>query len=103
MTHLPPVPTLVPAPSVAILPQHVLSGSPSRKSIWTLWSTRPEVIKLAPVIHALERREDSFRTVNVASGQQADLVHPVLKLFAIRVDENLEVMKPNQTPSLVCA
>jgi UDP-N-acetylglucosamine 2-epimerase (non-hydrolysing) len=103
MNHLPPVPTLVPAPSGAILPQHVLSGSPSRKTILTLLGTRPEVIKLAPVIHALERREDSFRTVNVASGQQADLVHPVLKMFAIRADENLHVMKPDQTPSLVCA
>jgi UDP-N-acetylglucosamine 2-epimerase (non-hydrolysing) len=103
MNHLPPVPTLVPAPSGAILPRHVLSGSPSRKTILTLLGTRPEVIKLAPVIHALERREDSFRTVNVASGQQADLVHPVLKMFAIRADENLHVMKPDQTPSLVCA
>jgi UDP-N-acetylglucosamine 2-epimerase (non-hydrolysing) len=103
MNHLQPIRTLVPTPSRAALPRRPSSGNSFRKTILTLFGTRPEVIKLAPVIHALERRGDCFRTVNVASGQQMDLVHPILKLFAVRADEDLQVMKPDQTSSVVCA
>jgi len=69
----------------------------------TLFGTRPEVIKLAPVIAELEARPDDFRTVNVTSAQHTDLLYPFVRLFDIRLDYDLKVMEANQTPSGVCA
>ncbi|MBZ5536438.1 MAG: UDP-N-acetylglucosamine 2-epimerase (non-hydrolyzing) [Acidobacteriia bacterium] len=75
----------------------------SPHKILTLFGTRPEVIKLAPVIRELEGRPQIFRTINVASGQHAELFHPFVRLFDIRIDHNLEIMRENQTPNQVCA
>jgi len=69
-----------------------------RKSVLTLFGTRPEIIKLAPVIRRLERRSDLFRTVNVASGQHGELMSPFLETFKVRVDFDLRLMIPNQDP-----
>ena len=71
----------------------------SDKKVLTLFGTRPEVIKLAPVIHSLER---AFHTINVASAQHVDILQPFIRRFAIRVDYDLQVMEADQTPSAVC-
>jgi UDP-N-acetylglucosamine 2-epimerase (non-hydrolysing) len=68
-----------------------------------LFGTRPEVIKLAPVIRALEARPREFQVTVVASGQHRELLHPFVAQFGLRVDRDLEVMRPDQTPSEVCA
>ena len=60
------------------------------KRVLTLFGTRPEVIKLAPVLAELERRSDCFETVNVASSQHVELLHPFARRFDIRVDADLE-------------
>jgi UDP-N-acetylglucosamine 2-epimerase (non-hydrolysing) len=77
-------------------------GDPHEK-ILTLFGTRPEIIKLAPVIRELERRRDHFTTVNVTSAQHTDLLYPFIGLFRIRVDYDLGVMREGQTPSHVCS
>lgn len=74
-----------------------------RKKVLTLFGTRPEAIKLAPVIRSLEAHAESFQTVNVASGQHTDLLYPFVKLLGIRIDRDLHVMSPDQTPNQVCA
>ena len=71
--------------------------------VLTLFGTRPEVIKLAPVIRELEQSDSGFTTVNVLSGQHDDLVRPFVQSFGIRLDHDLRVMEPRQTPSLVCS
>ena len=71
--------------------------------VLTVFGTRPEVIKLAPVIQELENRSHIFQTVNIASGQHTDLLEPFIHLFGIRVDHNLLVMQERQTLSGVCA
>src|SRR5688572_3476343 len=71
--------------------------------VLTIFGTRPEVIKLAPVIAALEARPEAFRTVNVTSAQHTDLLYPFVRMFGIRVDHDLRIMEPNQTPNQVCA
>ncbi len=76
--------------------------SPRRK-VLTLFGTRPEAIKLAPVIRELEAQHDSLQTINVTSGQHTDLLYPFISLLGIRIDQDLEVMEPNQTPNQVCA
>jgi UDP-N-acetylglucosamine 2-epimerase (non-hydrolysing) len=57
-----------------------------RRKIITVFGTRPEAIKLAPVIHELERRTHTFQTVNISSGQHRDLLRPFITLFRLRVD-----------------
>jgi UDP-N-acetylglucosamine 2-epimerase (non-hydrolysing) len=71
----------------------------ARVRVLTLFGTRPEVIKLAPVIAALEERPDEFETVNVSSGQHDSLARSFIELFGLRVDHDLAAMRPAQTPS----
>ncbi len=73
------------------------------KTILTLFGTRPEIIKLAPVIHALEARAEQLQTLNVASSQHTDLLHSFARELDVRIDKDLEVMRPGQTPSDICA
>jgi len=73
------------------------------KKVLTLFGTRPEIIKLAPVIQQLESRADAFQTFNVTSSQHTDLLYPFVRLFGIRIDRDLKVMRPNQTPNQVCS
>jgi UDP-N-acetylglucosamine 2-epimerase (non-hydrolysing) len=69
----------------------------------TLFGTRPEAIKLAPVIRELEANENSIQTINVTSGQHTDLLYPFVRLLEIRIDHDMHVMLPDQTPNQVCA
>src|SRR5262245_52438341 len=71
--------------------------------VLSLFGTRPEIIKLAPVIAALESQEGRFRTVNVASGQHSDLIQPFVRIFGTRIDHDLRVMSTDQTPSQVAS
>src|SRR5947208_14202396 len=73
------------------------------KKVLTVFGTRPEVIKLAPVIEQLEVQRDVFRTVNVTSAQHTDLLYPFVRMFGLRVDHELRIMERNQTPHQVCA
>ena len=69
--------------------------------ILVLFGTRPEVIKLAPVIHELAQR--SVRTVIVSSSQHTHLLKPFLRSLDIETDYDLTVMRKDQTPNDVCA
>jgi UDP-N-acetylglucosamine 2-epimerase (non-hydrolysing) len=67
-----------------------------RLSVLALFGTRPEVIKLAPVIHALGR-DERFRVRVVSTSQHREMIAGLLELFAIRPDHDLQVIQPNQT------
>jgi UDP-N-acetylglucosamine 2-epimerase (non-hydrolysing) len=58
--------------------------------------TRPEAIKLAPIIRAL-RADGSFQTTICLTSQHQNLVGPILSFFNIRADVDLGVMTPGQT------
>ncbi|GHV35829.1 UDP-N-acetyl glucosamine 2-epimerase [Synergistales bacterium] len=58
--------------------------------------TRPEAIKMAPVISALAR-DAAFETVVLASGQHADMLTQALDDFGLSADVNLNIMKNTQT------
>ncbi|MEX0720666.1 MAG: UDP-N-acetylglucosamine 2-epimerase (non-hydrolyzing) [Balneolaceae bacterium] len=64
------------------------------KKILIAFGTRPEIIKLAPVIKALS--EGEFQIKILHTGQHRELIEPMLTLFDIRPDINLNVMKPEQ-------
>ena len=89
--------------NVTIIPKRAFGRRPHRKTVLTLFGTRPEVIKLAPVIHCLERQVDSLRTINVSSGQHATLLYPFIDLFGIRVDVDLRLMTADQDPGTLCS
>ena len=72
-----------------------------RMKVLVLFGTRPEVIKLAPVIHEL--RKKFFQTIVVSSSQHKQLLKPFLDDLKVDVDFDLGVMKRNQTPSDVCS
>ncbi len=58
--------------------------------------TRPEAIKMAPVIAALKRSK-LFEPLVVNTGQHRELIEQVIDLFEIEIDRDLAVMEPNQS------
>lgn len=66
------------------------------KRIAVFVGTRPEGIKMAPVIAAL-RRADDLQPVVVSTGQHREMLQQVVELFEIRVNHDLAVMQPDQT------
>ena len=64
----------------------------------TLFGTRPEVIKLAPVVRSLARHSTRVRNVVVSSAQHADLLSPLVDQFGLVVAHDLGLARPGQTP-----
>ncbi len=65
--------------------------------VLTVFGTRPEAIKMAPLIAELERHPGRIDNRNCLTGQHKDMVAPLIDLFGIRVDHDLNLMRPNQT------
>lgn len=68
----------------------------SNYSICIILGTRPEAIKLAPVIQHF-RRSSMFKTTVVLTGQHREMVEQVMELFQLTADHNLGIMKSQQT------
>ena len=68
-----------------------------RKNILFVFGTRPEVIKLAPVILELKKHPDKFNVIICNTEQQKELSNQTLSYFGLSADINLDVMKPNQS------
>lgn len=58
--------------------------------------TRPEAIKMSPVVSALRLRPDSFEATVVATGQHKEMLAQVLDIFDIKPDVDLDVMRADQ-------
>ncbi len=65
------------------------------KKILLVFGTRPEAIKMAPLILALKKRTQ-FETQVCVTAQQREMLDQVLHLFAIKPDYDLDIMKHNQ-------
>lgn len=65
--------------------------------VLTVFGTRPEAIKMAPLIAELERHPGLIANKNCLTGQHKDMVAPLIELFNIRVDYDLNLMRENQT------
>src|SRR3970040_2165871 len=65
--------------------------------VLSIFGTRPEAIKLAPVIQALRARPAEFESRVCVTGQHRELLDQVLRLFDIRPDHDLAVMRPDQS------
>lgn len=67
------------------------------KKILVVFGTRPEAIKLAPVVRELENHADKFTVEVVVTGQHRQLLDQVLRIFKITPVENLNIMQPEQS------
>jgi UDP-N-acetylglucosamine 2-epimerase (non-hydrolysing) len=63
-----------------------------KKRVLVCFGTRPEVIKLAPVVFALRRRPDDFECVVCSTGQHREMVDQALQPFGLEVDIQLDAM-----------
>ncbi|HTS00394.1 MAG TPA: UDP-N-acetylglucosamine 2-epimerase (non-hydrolyzing) [Bacteroidota bacterium] len=68
-----------------------------RKKILLVFGTRPEAIKLAPVVSALRRHPESFRTRVCVTAQHREMLDQVLTLFGIRTHHDLNIMQRGQS------
>ena len=66
-----------------------------KKKVIVFLGTRPEAIKLAPVIDALNAN-DHFETLVCSSGQHKEMLQQVIDFFNIPIHFRLDVMEPNQ-------
>jgi UDP-N-acetylglucosamine 2-epimerase (non-hydrolysing) len=65
--------------------------------VLSIVGTRPEAIKMAPVIRELARRGEKFHSRVCATAQHREMLDQVLRLFDIRPDHDLNLMRENQT------
>src|SRR5579875_2203479 len=68
-----------------------------------IFGTRPEAIKMAPVVKALRRHSTVFETRVCVTAQHRQMLDSVLDLFGIVPDRDLAVMEPNQSLSALTA
>lgn len=61
-----------------------------------VFGTRPEAIKMAPLVKALQRETSEFETIVCVTGQHRQMLDQVLKLFEITPDFDLNIMKSGQ-------
>ena len=71
--------------------------------VLSVFGTRPEAIKMAPVVHQLQARPDRFESLVCVSAQHRDMLDQVLDVFALTADRDLEIMTPGQSPAGVAA
>ena len=66
------------------------------KRVMLVFGTRPEAIKMAPLIKHLQSRPDEFTTIVAVTGQHRQMLDQVLQLFDIVPDYDLNIMKQGQ-------
>ena len=64
--------------------------------IMLVFGTRPEAIKMAPLVKEFQKHSDRFKTIVCVTGQHREMLDQVLNLFEIRPDYDLNIMKQGQ-------
>ena len=70
--------------------------------VLSVFGTRPEAIKMAPVVKELEKR-DQIESIVCVTAQHRDMLDQVLEIFKIKPDYDLNIMKPGQTLAYITA
>lgn len=65
--------------------------------VMTVFGTRPEAIKMAPVVLELKKHQDEIETVVAVTAQHRQMLDQVLHLFKIKPDYDLDIMSQGQT------
>lgn len=66
------------------------------KKILLVFGTRPEAIKMAPLVKVFQQQPEDFQTVVAVTGQHREMLDQVLRIFEITPDYDLAIMKPGQ-------
>jgi UDP-N-acetylglucosamine 2-epimerase (non-hydrolysing) len=66
------------------------------KKILIVFGTRPEAIKMAPVVKALQN-DGAFKVKVCLTGQHREMLDQVMEIFSLKADFDLSVMAPDQT------
>lgn len=69
----------------------------ARIRVMTVFGTRPEAIKMAPLVQALRRVPDEIEPIVCVTAQHREMLDQVLEIFDIRPDYDLNVMQPRQS------
>ncbi|SDM90868.1 UDP-N-acetylglucosamine 2-epimerase (non-hydrolysing) [Tenuibacillus multivorans] len=65
--------------------------------VMTIFGTRPEAIKMAPLVLELQKRSDEFEPIVTVTAQHREMLDQVLNIFAIKPDYDLDIMKKKQS------
>mgnify|MGYP002530504119 FL=1 len=66
------------------------------KKVMLVFGTRPEAIKMAPLVKAFQKEFDKFQTIVCVTGQHREMLDQVLAIFDIKPDYDLNIMKQGQ-------
>lgn len=70
----------------------------TRLRVLSVFGTRPEAIKMAPVVRALEAAPDRFESLVCLSAQHRDMLDQIIRAFQLEVRFDLDLMRPGQSP-----
>lgn len=68
-----------------------------KKKVMLVFGTRPEAIKMCPLVNELKARADEFDAVVAVTGQHREMLDQVLRVFKVAPEYDLAIMKPGQT------
>jgi UDP-N-acetylglucosamine 2-epimerase (non-hydrolysing) len=71
--------------------------------VLSVFGTRPEAIKMAPIVHALQDAPDRFESLVCVSAQHRTMLDQVLSVFGLHADYDLDLMTPGQSPAGIAA
>lgn len=66
------------------------------KKVMLVFGTRPEAIKMCPLVKEFQKRADEFETIVCVTGQHREMLDQVLKIFEVTPDIDLNIMKQGQ-------
>lgn len=66
------------------------------KKVMLVFGTRPEAIKMCPLVKEFQKRADEFETIVCVTGQHREMLDQVLKIFEVTPDYDLNIMKQGQ-------
>jgi UDP-N-acetylglucosamine 2-epimerase (non-hydrolysing) len=78
-------------------------NSKSPLVVASIFGTRPEAIKLAPLIGRLRKDSEKYKPVTIVTAQHREMLDQVLDLFSIRPDYDLDILKPRQNLAQIAA
>ena len=78
------------------LKQFFVNTFQKRQKVLIVFGTRPEAIKMAPLVKEFQKDPESFETVVAVTGQHREMLDQVLQLFEIEPDYDLNIMKKGQ-------
>jgi UDP-N-acetylglucosamine 2-epimerase (non-hydrolysing) len=81
--------------------QSIKTGAPLKIAV--IFGTRPEAIKLAPLVKRLKDKPDRFEPITIVTAQHREMLDQVLDLFSIKPEFDLDIIKPRQTLAQITA